>query len=98
MSEPAPTSRPYRHPRRAPWSWAGALLVSLAVAAGAIALQFSARVDLMARGQLLIFAAVFAGLAVHAYGALRVVLHVVDLRREGLVSGGELVPWGRVQA
>lgn len=95
--ESAPTSRIYRYPRRARWSWAGALLVSLVVVAGAIALQLSPRVDLMARGQLLIFVAVFAGLARHAYDALRVVVRAVELRTDGVMSDGELVPWARVQ-
>lgn len=95
--ESVPASRTYRYPRRARWSWAGALLVSLAVVASAITMQLSPRVDLMARGQLLIFVAVFAGLALHAYDALRVVLHAVELRANGVISRGELVPWTRVQ-
>ena len=97
MSAPAPTSRTYRYPRRALWSWAAALAVSAAVATGSLALQFSPRVDLLARGQLLLFAAVFTGLAAHAYGALRVVRHPVELRTEGLGGGDGHVPWTRVR-
>lgn len=97
MSAPAPTTRTYRYPARALWSWAAALAVSAAVATGALALQFSPRVDLLARGQLLLFTAVFTGLAAHAYSALRVVQHPVELRTEGLVGGGGHVPWARVR-
>lgn len=97
MSATAPAARTYRYPRRARWSWAGALLVSLAVVLGSLALQLSPRVDLVARGQLLIFAAVFTALAAHAYAALRAVLQPVELRTDGIVGAGGLVPWAQVR-
>jgi len=87
------TERSYRYPPRARWSSGAATVVCGGLAAGMIALQFTADIDLVERGQLLIFTVVFLALAVHAAGTVRAFGREVRLAHAGVGSGGELVPW-----
>jgi len=95
--EGQPSERTYRYSARSRWTYRAAALAGGLMAAGAIALQFAPGVDAVERGQLLIFAAVFAGVAVHAAAAVRSMRGVVRLGKAGLAGGtGELVPWSDV--
>jgi hypothetical protein len=96
-ADAAGAERTYRYPLKARASFSAAALCGALLAAGALALQFAANVDLIERGQLLIFTAAFAGLAAHAASAARVLAGGVRLARTGLAAaGGELVTWPEI--
>ncbi|NJD11588.1 MAG: hypothetical protein FIB01_14535 [Gemmatimonadetes bacterium] len=92
-----PAERTYRYPAKARWSYAAAAAVTGAMATAAVGVQLASGLDLVERGQLLVFTAVFLAAALHAADAARTMAGRVRMAHAGLGSaGGELVPWSAV--